>query len=164
MGSGAGHHLGRVYLAWVRLSALGQFAYAAYSDDGGATWQKGSTGQGFPTPGVQNVPLYPRPLVMPNGDLAVMQWNANAVAPAPNYVGETGPLVDTNPCQTALTNQTGGYQLYIAAGAGGVSGATPLVFGAPSNAAFLANNTLRGMPSAEKETLVPVDTNNRRHI
>src|SRR5258708_33924141 len=110
MGSGAGHHLGRVYLAWVRLSALGQFAYAAYSDDGGATWQKGSTGQGFPTTGVQNVPLYPRPLVMPNGDLAVVQGNANAVAPPPTHVGEPGPPGVTNPCQTAFTKQTGGRQ------------------------------------------------------
>ena len=162
IGSGAGHHLGRVYLAWVRLSALGQFAYAAYSDDQGATWQKGPTGQGFPTTSVQNVPLYPRPLVMPNGDLAVMQWNANAVAPAPTYVGDPGPLVDTNPCQTALTNQTGGYQLYIAASAGSVSGSTPLVFGAPSNAACVANNTLRGMRSAEKEPLLAMDPNSGR--
>jgi hypothetical protein len=160
MGTGPGHHLGRVYLAWIRL-ALVNAAFVAYSDDGGATWQKGVTGQGFVI-FAGNVPLYPRPLVLANGDLAVAAWNANAVVPAPTYVGDQGPLVDTNPCQTALANQTGGYQRYVAAGAGGVSGATPLVFGAPSNAACVANNTLRGQRSAEKEPLFAVDPTSGR--
>ncbi|HEV3234549.1 MAG TPA: sialidase family protein [Candidatus Dormibacteraeota bacterium] len=160
MSSAPGHHLGRVYLAWVRL-ALVNAAFAAYSDDNGATWQKGPLGTGFVIyPGF--VPLYPRPLVLANGDLAVMGWNAGAVAPAPNYVGDPGPLVNTNACQTALTNQTGGYQLYIAAAAGGVSGMTPLVFGLPSNAACVANNTLRGQRSAEKEPLFAVDPHTGR--
>ncbi|MDP9325363.1 MAG: glycoside hydrolase, partial [Candidatus Dormibacteraeota bacterium] len=123
--------------------------------------QKGPLGTGFVVyPAF--VPLYPRPLVLANGDLAIMGWNAGAVAPAPNYVGDPGPLVNTNPCQTALSNQTGGYQLYIAAGAGGVSGVTPLVFGAPANGACLANNTLRGQRSAEKEPLFAVDPHTRR--
>src|SRR5258708_36357757 len=107
MGAGAGHHLGRVYLAWVRLSVAGQFAYAAYSDDGGATWQKGPTGPGFPTTDVQNVPLYPRPLGMPNGDLAGVQWNANARAPAPHYVGRNRPPGDATPLPTPPSHQAG---------------------------------------------------------
>jgi hypothetical protein len=160
MSNAPGHHLGRIYLAWVRLTLV-DFAYAAYSDDGGTTWQKGLSGQGF-TVFTGNVPLYPRPLVLANGDLAVMAWNANAVVPGPTNVGDPGPLVDANPCQTALTNQTGGYQLYVAAGAGGVSGAAPLVFGTGSNAACVANNTLRGQRSAEKQPLFAADPKSGR--
>ncbi|MEA2645681.1 MAG: hypothetical protein QOE92_764 [Chloroflexota bacterium] len=155
LGTGPGHHYGRVYLAWVRLTLV-DLAYAAYSDDLGATWQLGLGGQGFVV-FAGNVPLYPRPLVLANGDLAIMAWNANAVFPSPSYSGDPGPLVDTNPCQTALANQTGGYQLYIAAGAGSVSGSTPLVFGPADNVACVANQTLRGNRSAEKQPLFSVD-------
>ena len=161
MGKGPGHHYGRVYIAWIRLTLV-DFAYAAYSDDQGATWQlgPGPTPQGFVIYG-GNVPLYPRPLVLANGDLAVMLWNANAVFPAPAYSGDQGPLVH-NACQDAAFNQTGGYQLLIAAGAGTVSGVTPLVFGAPSLAACVDNNTLRGSRSAEKMPAFSVDPGSGR--
>src|SRR5258708_8512698 len=46
MGTGAGHHRGRVYLTWVRL-ALANAAVAAYSDDDPATCQKGPSGHVF---------------------------------------------------------------------------------------------------------------------
>jgi hypothetical protein len=161
MGSTSGHHLGRIYLVWVRLS-LAQAAYAAYSDDAGLTWVKGPGGQGFViNPG--NVPLYPRPVVLANGDLAVMDWNANPyIAAPPSYFGDPGP-VQSNPETSSASNQTGGYQLYRAAGAGGVSGATPLAFGpVPSTVAYLANNTLRGQRSAEKQPLFAVDARTGR--
>ena len=155
-GSGTGHHLGRIYLAWVRLTLV-DFAYAAYSDDGGVTWVKGPAGQGFVI-NQGSVPLYPRPVVMANGDLAVMDWNAFPYdAPAPVYFGDPGPVVG-NPELTSIQDQTGGYQLYIAAGAGAASGVTPLVFSVPAvNVAYLANNTLRGQRSAEKQPLFAVD-------
>ena len=149
LGSGAGHHRGRIYLTWVRLTLV-DFVYAAYSDDGGQTWQKGPGGQGFVVnQGV--VPLYPRPLVLGNGDLAVVDWNGAGYLAPPSYFGDPGPLV------TSVQNQTGGYQIYIAAGAGSAAGVTPLAFGAPSTVAYLANNPLRGQRSAEKQPLVAVD-------
>ena len=156
LGTGAGHHQGRIYLTWVRLTLV-DLVYAAYSDDGGATWVKGAGGQGFVV-NAGSVPLYPRPAVLPGGDLAVMDWNANPYgAPAPTYFGAPGP-VQGDPMMTSVSNQTGGYQLYIAAGAGGVSGLSPLVFSAVArNVAYLANNTLRGQRSAEKQPLFSVD-------
>ncbi|HEY8740956.1 MAG TPA: sialidase family protein [Candidatus Dormibacteraeota bacterium] len=161
LGTGAGHHAGRIYLTWVRLS-LFQAAYAAYSDDGGASWVKGGSGQGFLI-NLGNVPLYPRPVVLGNGDLAVMDWNANAsLAGMPSYFGDAGP-VQSNPQTTSAQNQTGGYQLYTAAGAGATSGVTPLVFSpVPVTVAYLANNTLRGQRSAEKQPLFAVDPHGGR--
>jgi len=160
-GSGPGHHLGRIYLAWVRLTLV-DFVYAAYSDDGGATWAKGPGGQGFLV-NSGSVPLYPRPVVLANGDLAIMDWNANPYAsPPPTYFGASGP-VQSDPRMTSISNQTGGYQLYIAAGAGNASGATPLVFSPlASTVAYLANNTLRGQRSAEKQPLFSVDARTGR--
>jgi hypothetical protein len=158
---GPGHHRGRVYLSWVRLTLV-DFVYAAYSDDGGASWVKGPGGQGFVV-NSGDVPLYPRPLVLSNGDLAIMDWNANPyAAPPPAYFGTQGP-VQADPRTTSVSNQTGGYQLYIAPGAGAVSGATPLVFSPlAKNVAYLANNTLRGQRSAEKQPLFSVDPHSGR--
>ncbi|MFN2464577.1 MAG: hypothetical protein ABR573_11840 [Candidatus Dormibacteria bacterium] len=159
LGSGAGHHPGRIYVTWVRL-ALAQFAYVAYSDDGGASWVKGAgapTDQGFIVNSA-TIPLYPRPVVLANGDLAVMDWNANPyTAPPPSYFGDAGP-VQADPRTTSLNNQTGGYQLYLAAGAGTATGGTPLVFSpVPRSVAYLANQALRGQRSAEKQPLFAVD-------
>ncbi|MGI8610224.1 MAG: sialidase family protein [Candidatus Dormibacteria bacterium] len=167
VGGGAGHHTGRIYLAWVRLTLV-DFAYAAYSDDGGTSWIKGPNGpnspvdQGFVV-NQGSVPLYPRPVVLGNGDLAVMDWNAlpNYVV-QPIYFGDPGS-VQSDPSTTSELNQTGGYQLYVAAGAGAVSGVTPLVFSAPAaNVAYLANNTLRGQRSAEKQPLFAEDQRSGR--
>jgi hypothetical protein len=161
-GTGSGHHLGRIYLTWVRLT-LDDFAFAAYSDDGGATWSLGPSVNGVLPQGFVvyhgNVPLYPRPIVLANGDLAVMGWNANAgAAPPPSYFGTRGAVVAEPTLLTATANQTGAYQLYRAAGAGGVSGSTPLVFSPlGSTVGYLGNNVLRGQRSAEKQPLFAVD-------
>jgi hypothetical protein len=154
MGSGPGHHRGRIYLSWVRLT-LQDFTYAAYSDDNGATWQMGPSGQGFIV-NQGTVPLYPRPQVLANGDLAVMGWNASGFVPPTSYGGDSAAM------QTAISNQTGAYQLWIASGAGGVSGATPLLFTGPTTPTYLANNTLRGQRSAEKQPLFAVDPKSGR--
>ncbi|MFN2464748.1 MAG: sialidase family protein [Candidatus Dormibacteria bacterium] len=161
-GAASGHHLGRIYLTWVRLT-LDDFAYGAYSDDGGAHWNLGPSVSGVLPQGFViyhgNVPLYPRPVVLANGDLAVMGWNANAsAAPPPNYFGAPGPVVSDPTLLSVTQNQTGAYQLYRAAGAGGVSWPTPLVFSpVGSTVAYLANNVLRGQRSAEKQPLFAVD-------
>ncbi|GAC1331479.1 MAG: hypothetical protein NVSMB17_09550 [Candidatus Dormibacteria bacterium] len=162
MGATVGHHRGRIYLAWVRLT-LDDFAYAAYSDDGGGTWVTGPSGQGFVIYH-GNVPLYPRPVVLGNGDLAVMAWNANAgSAPPPVYSGDRGPVIAEPTLLSATANQSGAYQLYTAAGAGGVSGLSPLVF-TPlgTTVGYLGNTTLRGQRSAEKQPLFAVDPGSGR--
>jgi len=153
----SGHHQGRIYLAWIRLT-LDDFAFAAYSDDGGVTWVTGPSGQGFVVY-QGNVPLYPRPVVLGNGDLAVLGWNANAgSAPPPVYTGDRGPVLAEPTLLSATATQSGAYQLYTAAGAGGVSGLSPLTF-TPlgTTVGYLGNNTLRGQRSAEKQPLFSVD-------
>ncbi|MDQ6746762.1 MAG: glycoside hydrolase, partial [Candidatus Dormibacteraeota bacterium] len=153
LGSGPGHHHGRIYLTWIRLTLV-DFAYAAYSDDGGEHWALGPGPGPAPQGFIVNqgtVPLYPRPLVLPNGDLAIMDWNANPyLSPPPANVGDPG-AVQADPRTTSIKNQTGGFQLYVATGAGGVSAGAPLVFSpVGKTVAYLANNTLRGQRSAEK--------------
>lgn len=105
----AGHHYGRIYVTWDHYGGqapdIGQVS-AAYSDDRGRSWNLGPTGLGYPVDVQAGVTVSSIPLVMPNGDFAVV-------------VG-----AETIGGQGALTRQ----RIAIAAGAGSVATGQPLLF------------------------------------
>ena len=75
LGTGSGHHPGRVYVVWDRMAPV----LAAYSDDQGSTWQTGPSGLGYvvyPGQGIGAIPL-----VRNDGSLAVMFETEVSVVP-----------------------------------------------------------------------------------
>jgi hypothetical protein len=154
-GDGAGHHKGRVYCVWDRVAPV----LAAYSDDGGRTWIGGAVdglGAGSqsapPATGGAGFLVYPGqgigviPLVLPNGDLAVVFLTE--VAPLPVLHPAPGDNIsEPIPGVTKIV-------VSIAAGAGSVPTGGPLVFGTAVSSAVVQPNHVRqqrasdGLPSA----------------
>jgi len=130
--SGAGHHQGRVYVAWDRPSAG---VLVSYSDDFGETWSAPSTVS--PQFGIGAIPL-----VMPNGDLAVvfLSFGTLGSAPRPSLPeAEAGSGV-----RMVIT---------AAAGAGSVATGAPISFGPMHRIAAYLGNPIRqqragGLPTA----------------
>ena len=122
LGSGPGHHPGRIYVAWRRISEVSP-VFVAYSDDRGETWQTGPVGEGYPIYNVA-VGLDPQPLVLPNGDLAV-------------FLGDVTPLVPVHRSPAEVVSEIAAWQvqpptirwgMYVAKGAGSMTTGRPLVF------------------------------------
>jgi hypothetical protein len=133
-GTGPGHHTGRVYVVW----DTGRPVFASYSDDQGRTWLAAPSvvhpGQGIGT----------IPLVLPNGDLAVVY-----------STGAWVPPVDTNtpPDNQLATNANGQMVIAVARGAGTVPTGAPLVFGPSVTVGNDLGNAVQdlragGLPSA----------------
>jgi hypothetical protein len=132
-GTGAGHHTGRVYVVW----DVGQPVLASYSDDEGRTWLRAPSvihpGQGIGT----------IPLVMPNGDLAVV-YSTGAWVP---------PVGDKTPPDNQLVAGGGQMVISVAHGAGTVPTGSPLVFTPPVTVGDDRGNSVQdlragGLPSA----------------
>lgn len=123
-GTGTGHHTGRVYAVWDQIYAT----YAAYSDDEGKTWS-----QSFPVYGGLSIGAFP--LVLPNGDLAVV-FDAD-VAPVP-VVHPTVPEDQAEPISGISK-----IVVAVARGAGLVPTQGPLVFGPAVSVATYQNNAVR---------------------
>jgi len=109
---GPGHHSGRVYVVWDRIAPV----LASYSDDHGRTWlplfSVVYAGQG----------LGATPVVLANGDLAVVFSTEDAAAPV---LGPRPTDVDAEPIAGS------GIVVATARGAGRLPTGAPLVFGPP---------------------------------
>jgi hypothetical protein len=105
-GKGEGHHYGRVYMVWDNVAPV----VAMYSDDQAQTWQ----GPFVIWPG-QGIGTYP--LVMPNGDLAVVFSGASPVPPLFTADSTQDDALDFDK-----------FLIAHAPGAGGVATGGPLVF------------------------------------
>lgn len=127
-GTGAGHHTGRLYLAW----SASAVPSAMYSDDEGQTW--------FGPFSVPNAGAGMIPLVMPNGDLAAVSVKGGNFRPE----------------QCGQKNEFGGddYLISLARGAGAVPTGGSLQFSSPTTIAqgcFVDVELLRegdGLPTA----------------
>jgi len=106
-GKGPGHHNGRLYMVWDDVAPV----VALYSDDQAKTWN----GPFVIWPG-QGIGTYP--LVMPNGDLAIIFTGAY---PVPPLFSEGSPTA-------ADLQATDKFLIARASGAGAVSTGGPLVF------------------------------------
>jgi hypothetical protein len=133
-GTGLGHHHGRVYVVW----DTGEPVFASYSDDEGKTWLPVPSIV-FPGQGIGSIPL-----VLANGDLAVVY---STLASVP-------PVGSTTPPDNKLDIAAGG-QLVVstAHGAGLVPTGGPLVFSPPVTVANYRGNAVQdlragGLPMA----------------
>ncbi|MDX6224281.1 MAG: hypothetical protein QOE64_657 [Frankiales bacterium] len=133
-GTGLGHHTGRVYVVWDQVYST----FAAYSDDEGKTWS-----QSFVV--YSGLSIGATPLVLPNGDLAVV-FDAD-VAPV--------PVVHPNIPEDQAEPISGISKIVVATahGAGLVPTQGPLVFGPAVSVATYQNNAVRAqragtLPSA----------------
>ena len=144
-GTGAGHHTGRVYVVWDRVVPL----LAAYSDDGGATWNgcgpaaisEAGSADGPYVSGAFGCVIYPSqgigalPMVAPNGDLDVLF--ETDVAPAPVLHPSAGEeLAEPVPGVTKI-------MLATAPLAGSLPTGAPLVFTPAISAAVDDSNGVR---------------------
>lgn len=130
-----GHHLGRIYLVWDNIAPV----VAAYSDDEGQTWQGPFviySGQGLGT----------IPLVMPNGDLAVVF--GTLASPLPPIHADPGDYEDE------VLDEIDKLVLVLIEGAGSVPTGAPLAASPPLTVAADAGQDVRrqrageGLPSA----------------
>ena len=151
-GTGPGHHHGRVYAVWDVIAPV----LAGYSDDQGKTW--------LPVPSI----VHPGegigtiPLVLPNGDLAVVFTTAVAAPPAGADVADN--LLDG-------ATVPGRFVVATARGAGSVPTGAPLVFSPVVTIATDLGNIVRdlragGLPSASvdaKTGLIAVTWEDGRH-
>jgi hypothetical protein len=155
-----GHHKGRVYCVWDRVAPV----VAVYSDDEGKTWQGGSIdglGAGSGTPPVASggvgYLVYPGqgigslPLVMPNGDLAVIF--ATDAAPAP--VAHPMPGDDIAEAMAGVSK----FEISTASGAGSLPTGSPLVFGPAVSAGVYNGNSIRQQRAGNGIHTAAVDPN-----
>ncbi|HVB27541.1 MAG TPA: sialidase family protein, partial [Mycobacteriales bacterium] len=134
-GTGAGHHPGRVYVAWDRIDPM----LASYSDDEGRTWAAPSLV--YPGPSIGATPL-----VQPSGDLAVVLEEDVGVVP----VVHPSAHEDVQEPVTGLTR----IAVAVAHGAGSVPTGAPLAFAPAVTVATYQNNPVRQqragtLPSAD---------------
>ena len=143
LGTGAGHHTGRIYVVWDRVAPV----LAAYSDDEGATWQTGPTGLGYvvyPGQGIGALPL-----VLRDGSLAVMYQTDVSVLPVlhpspGDELAEPIPGVSKFVISTALA-------------AGSLPTGAPLVFGPPVSVATNQVNPIRQQRACDGTQAAVVD-------
>lgn len=109
--TGPGHHPGRVYLVWDNVAPV----VAMYSDDQAKTWHGPFVV--YPGQGIGSVPL-----VMPNGDLAVV---VQGIFPLP-------PLLTDGTLDPADLTVTEKFFIATAPMAGSLPTGAPLVFGPPT--------------------------------
>jgi hypothetical protein len=140
-GTGPGHHPGRVYMVWDNVAPV----VAMYSDDQAKTWQGP-----FVVWEGQGIGSYP--LVMPNGDLAVV---FNATFPLPPLL--TDGTIDPND----ITN-TDKYIIATAPGAGGLPTGAPLLFLPPTTAASYRGVDVRYHRAGEGVQATAVDPKSGR--
>lgn len=141
--SAPGHHLGRVYVVWDNLAPV----VATYSDDHGQTWAP--IGIVYPGVGIGTIPL-----VMPNGDLAVVL--AATAYPLP-------PL-HRNPSdyEAELVAATDKEVVAVAHGAGSLPTGVPLVFAPPLTVGAYAGQDVRRQRAAEGLPTADVDPRTSR--
>ena len=132
-GEGPGHHPGRIYVVWNTLLGPGVSPVLyAYSDDEGQTWTGGDAG--FPTYLGQGHGVIP--LVMPNGDLAVV-FSTIAYPPNPNAVSGSSDIAGTK------------LVVAVAPGAGDLPAGAPLVFTPPTPIATYRGRPIRGQRAGD---------------
>ena len=134
----AGHHFGRVYIVWDNVAPV----FATYSDDEGLTWQPPSIV--YLGAGIGSIPL-----VMPNGDLAV-------VFAASGY---PLPPVHRNPAdyQADLVAATEKEVVAVAHGAGSIPTGSPLIFAPPLTVGSYAGQDVRRQRAGEGLPTAAVD-------
>lgn len=132
-GTGAGHHPGRVYLVWDNVAPV----VAMYSDDQAKTWNGPFVV--YPGQGIGSLPL-----VMPNGDLAVVFQGAQ-VMPA---------LPASDPNDVATLDK---YLIASAPGAGSLPTGAPLVFLPPTGVGAYRGVDVRVQRAGENLETAAVD-------
>jgi hypothetical protein len=140
-GTGPGHHPGRVYLVWDNVAPV----VAMYSDDRARTWNGPFVV--YPGQGIGSLPL-----VMPNGDLAVVFQGAQ-VLPALPSEGSIDPMD---------VAQTEKYLIATAAGAGSVPTGSPLLFGPPTGVGAYRGVDVRYHRAGENIETAAVDPKSGR--
>jgi hypothetical protein len=146
-----GHHKGRVYVVWDRGLAP---VIAAYSDDHGQTWNTGGIGVPGAARDGAGYLVYPGqgigalPLVMPNGDLAVVF----------STIANPGPVLSTTP-KTEYEDYIRIDKIMVATarGAGLVPSGGPLVFSPAVTAAVPLSFTVRGQRAGEGIPAAAID-------
>lgn len=138
-----GHHKGRLYLVWDNVAPV----VAMYSDDGAQTWNGPFVI--YPGQGIGTVPL-----VMPNGDLAVVY----------NTLASAQPAVHQDPYSTDPQNvRTLSKQIIsVAHGAGLVPTGGPLVFAPPTTVDAWRGRDARQQRAAEDLPTAAVDPKSGR--
>lgn len=134
-GTGPGHHPGRIYVVW----NLPVGVLYAYTDNEGANWHYGEAG--FPVHAQGHGVI---PLILPNGDLAVV---FNTLAYPPN------PAATAGVPDALVTKMVVG----IARGAGSVPTGAPLVFGPPHPIAAYRGSAHRGQRAGDGLPAAAVD-------
>jgi hypothetical protein len=133
-----GHHLGRIYLVWDNIAPV----VAAYSDDQGQTWQGPFviySGQGIGT----------IPLVMPDGDLAVVfSTLADALPPIHRNPGDY---------EDEVLDEIDKQVIVVLQGAGTVPTGAPLVASPPVTVAADAGQDVRRQRAGEGLPTAAVD-------
>ncbi len=140
-GTGPGHHPGRIYLVWDNVAPV----VAMYSDDQAKTWNGPFVI--YPGQGIGSLPL-----VMPNGDLAVVFQGIQVVPSLPSEGS-----ID----QSDLT-VTEKYLISTAPGAGGVPTGAPLVFGPPTGVGSYRGVDVRYHRAGENLETAAVDPRSGR--
>ena len=127
-GTGPGHHPGRLYLVWDNIAPV----VAMYSDDRAKTWNGPFVV--YPGQGIGSVPL-----VMPNGDLAVV---FQGLFPLP-------PLLTDGPIDPTDLTFPDKFVIATAPMAGSLPTGAPLVFGPPTAIASYRGTDSRMHRAAE---------------
>lgn len=141
--SAPGHHLGRIYVAWDNIAPV----VAAYSDDEGDTWQ--GPFLLYPGQGIGTIPL-----VMPNGDLAVVF--STLTHPVPPVHGN--PADYEGEVFAAIDHQV----ISVAPGAGSLPTGAPLVFTPPTGVGAADAQDVRRQRAGEGLPTAGVDPNTGR--
>jgi hypothetical protein len=143
LGTGAGHHPGRVYVVWDRAAPV----TVAYSDDEGVTWQTSPTDIGYivyPGQGIGALPL-----VLNDGSLGVLfQTDASPT-----------PILHPNPIEQPFDLVPGQVSMVFAVSplAGSLPTGAPLVFTPPVGVALDEANSVRQQRACEGIPAATVD-------
>ncbi|HYZ91981.1 MAG TPA: sialidase family protein [Actinomycetota bacterium] len=140
-GTGPGHHTGRVYLVWDNVAPV----VAMYSDDQAKTWQGPFVV--YPGQGIGSLPL-----VMPNGDLAVVVQGTQVL---PTLPSEGSP----DPSELTATEK---YLVAVAPGAGSLPTGAPLIFLPPAVAGTYRGVDVRYHRAGENIETAAVDPKSGR--
>lgn len=133
LGTGPGHHTGRIYTVWDRIAPVS----VAYSDDEGATWHVQDLGfVVYPGQGIGALPL-----VLKDGSLAVL-WSTLAYPLPPKHPSATDTI---GQAAAGLTR----FVIAIAPAAGQMPTGAPLVFTPPVTVAVYLGRPVMGQRAGD---------------